>query len=776
VLVIDQFEDILTAKQIEEADRLVEDLRVLRYVDESDLRVLVCYRADLEARLGQFWQTISGSAAGLPRVYLGGVNEDPCWQSIVATCQDLKLRLTLSGTEARRIVADLRTFSETHGEQAIYPPYIQMFIDHIWQSVPNGCRPYEYSDYLKGGGMEGITGGYLARQLAYANGQQGLGRAVLVALVRSYGAKAQRSLTDISRDAGISDQTCESLLERLIDLRLVRHVGGDYEVAHDFLAREIVAKLVDSEEREFKRFRELLATKAAAFDVTHAKLTEEELLILFKYKERVLPTDEELRVLVASWVREAGPALFWLLHAPANRLLELLRVEEADEELETEVRATLVLLRRMVGKESLESKDWSLFRRYRLSFEMVSLLASERVCPDRVIEWALRNRQPRIRAAAFEVVVRKIRGGDADWIAKLWKTSSLFLRSAYEQLIFRPDVVPADAVLTQRAYRELALLRQLARGKNRREVRDLQKALKSIRPRVRTRLLARGIALARLYGPRAVVNQAKRVGNYKAFILLGALPSYVEGSVVKELLSEYLARNVEEAKHFHLNNRDRRQFYESRANAFALPIFRLATQGDAPLLRKAMSQIQLTPSAQYVMLALLRLGDGTDVVRLLRAIAESDMDIRYWLQIEVAHATEERMQSLGTELPSEIKSVLEKKEFWRDPAVGHRHRTITGDLPLKNKSNRTLYVRIVAHAVIGAAQKADSDVLCRLVSHAFSLVSRSAAIKLITLFGDKGMQIIQSKISDMIQDGDAKNVAQALRAAEIHQFGLARLW
>lgn len=62
------------------------------------------------------------------------------------------------------------------------------------------------------------------------------------------------------------------------------------------------------------------------------------------------------------------------------------------------------------------------------------------------------------------------------------------------------------------------------------------------------------------------------------------------------------------------------------------------------------------------------------------------------------------------------------------------------------------------------------------MSHRFSLVARSAAIKLIALFGDKGMQTIQSKISDLMHDGKAKNVAVAVRDAEIHQYGIAQLW
>lgn len=133
------------------------------------------------------------------------------------------------------------------------------------------------------------------------------------------------------------------------------------------------------------------------------------------------------------------------------------------------------------------------------------------------------------------------------------------------------------------------------------------------------------------------------------------------------------------------------------------------------------------------------------------------------------------MHCLGAEIPAEIKSVLEKKDFWENPALRDRERTGEGALPLKNKSNRTLFVGVAAHAAIGAAQKADSDLLCRCVSHPFSLVARAAAIKLIALFGDEGMQAIQSKISDMMDNGNAKTAAMALRDAEIHQYGLARM-
>jgi hypothetical protein len=69
--------------------------------------------------------------------------------------------------------------------------------------------------------------------------------------------------------------------------------------------------------------QELLATKAAAFSTTHDLLTVGELLVLFNHRERVLPSDPELKIILASWVQEEGPGLFWLLSAVPARVVTL---------------------------------------------------------------------------------------------------------------------------------------------------------------------------------------------------------------------------------------------------------------------------------------------------------------------------------------------------------------------------------------------------------------------------------------------------------------------
>lgn len=203
----------MTAREEEEAEGLVGDLRTIRYLGDRRIRVLVSYRADLEARLGRFWQLISGSPEGLARVYVAGISAEEAWKSMESACRDLRIKLELSETEKAQIRKDLQSFSATHGEDAVYPPYVQMFIDHIWRKTGNKSGKYRFEDYVTSGAMEGVTAGYLKRQLAFAHDTKGHLKSALVSLVRSYGVKAQKSLAEIATDTGCA-QSMRTRLQR----------------------------------------------------------------------------------------------------------------------------------------------------------------------------------------------------------------------------------------------------------------------------------------------------------------------------------------------------------------------------------------------------------------------------------------------------------------------------------------------------------------------------------------------------------------------------------
>jgi len=280
LIIIDQFEDILLSRDSGEVDNLLLDLRTFINVNPPSVSILLSYRSDLEGRLGQYWQQISGSSLGLPRFYLKGISPDHAWKSLEGIAGSLRINLDLKAEEEARIKNDLLSESNALGFTDVYPPYIQMTADHFWSSAKEG--KYRLKDYQEAGAMNGIIAGYLGRQLQYAQDTQGNMRAVLISLVRSYGVKAQKEMNEIVADTGLNNRDCDQSLEKLIDLRLVRHIPPYYEISHDFIARRIANELVDSEERESKRFRELLTSKAAAFRTTHSLLTPEEQLILFK--------------------------------------------------------------------------------------------------------------------------------------------------------------------------------------------------------------------------------------------------------------------------------------------------------------------------------------------------------------------------------------------------------------------------------------------------------------------------------------------------------------
>jgi len=780
LLIIDQFEDILTAREPEESNRLVADLHLIRRLDDRRIRVLVSYRADLEARLGQFWQFISGSPEGLARVYIKGIGEIEAWRAIESACDELGVRVELIKAEKLQLTKELLTSSASHGEEGIYPPYIQMLVDHMWRTTQGSSHSYRMTDYLAAGGIEGVTGGYLSRQLAYAQDTTGHVRAILVSLVRSYGVKAQKSLPEIASDVGFTMQECETSLERLIDFRLVRHIGDQYEVAHDFLAQEISRKLVDSEEREFKRFRELLSTKAAAFVTTRGRLTVEELLVLFNHRDRVLPSDNELRLIFASWAREEVPGLYWITSEPAPKVVELIRAEEREKDLEDENRAMLALLLSKLNNSPLRARDWLLFRRYKLGIELAGFLSRQALqCPVPVVLFALRSRHGDVRAAASAAIAQKVASGNRRLISELGRSSSPPKRKLYEALSLQHDLsilIEGSSRKAPRTLQEFVLLQRVSRARNAFETRAAYRALKAFRPRARSLLFAKGILTQRTRGLLPLLRKLSQLGGTKSAVLLNSVSNNLTKAEFNALLGAYLAWNEKEAIHIEARSRRVRAYYEDKATALAETIVKVAATQHLKSLRQMFERITLTPSAQYYVLAFLRVGKTRDVLSVIRKVERTQYDIRYWFHVGVARAVEKRMKELGRSISPTLLRKSAKRAFWEDPRYRRPRPARKEFLPLANPDNRALYVRLVAHATIGAAGMENSGLLGRLAQHGFRLIARAAAIRLTELAGEDGVRILQSLIPSAIEQGNAESLGLALRYAEIHKLGVAALW
>jgi hypothetical protein len=136
---------------------------------------------------------------------------------------------------------------------------------------------------------------------------------------------------------------------------------------------------------------------------------------------------------------------------------------------------------------------------------------------------------------------------------------------------------------------------------------------------------------------------------------------------------------------------------------------------------------------------------------------------------------EKRMKEIDGPVPQELVRIYKKRGFMesrysRRSGIGPKD-----NLPLTNLANHTLYLRLVSHALIGAARPHDLNLLERLAQHTYSMVASAAATRLTELAGDRGIKVLQSSVTPSIEQGRAKTFGLAVRAAEIQKLGLTDL-
>jgi len=772
LLIIDQFEDVLAARDYREVEQLISELRTIRELGAPSLRVLISYRADLEGRLGEYWQKMSGSPNGLPRVYVGGINENQAWEGIEKTAQDLSINIKLRNTERLRLTKDLLVASRAAGLSDIYPPYIQMLDDHMWSSSKKGAGTYHLKHYQKAGGMEGVIGGYLNRQLEYAQDGHGYVRLVLVSLVRSYGVKTQRSIDEIVADTGLDKPSCEVALEKLIDLRLVRHIEDYYEVSHDFIARKIISEFVDSEERELKRFRELLTSKAAAYQTTKAPLIREELLMLYKHKERVIPNELELRLLLSSWLKGTGPALYWLLNAERVKILKWLRAEESKEDLNRDEKVSIVLLRKKFGETPLVDEDYLAFRSYQLSAEMSALILEHPLSlPRELLLYGLRHRRQEVQEACRKAIALQVKHNDWSWIEQLRKSSSITRRQAYEGLILCDDVpIPEEKDGKNRALKEFAILKKIASSRTSSDVKRFFKTLQKARAPKRSLLFGKALNYIRGGRIESLLGQAKRTSEEKTDVLLAAIDDKITPTDFHTILSTYEDWNSKE------KDRYKTPALHSKARALAIAILRSTSHKNLPRLRETIKTIRLTPSSREIVLALLKYGNLNDFKLVLNRVEIAEYEVDFWNHTQLGRAVARQMAKVGKGIPKFLLDIMDRKEFWEYITEKERANLPTRELlPVRYFRNRSLYIRLSAHGIIGTAKEKDQERLVELATHGYGLIARAAAVRLVHLLGEQALRKLSAKVDERIQKGQSESFADAIRSAEIESFGVISL-
>lgn len=734
------------------------------------LHVLISYRADLEGRIGSFWQNISGSPLGLARVYLGGIDPEMAWSGIEESLADLTVPNLLTSSEGRIVIEALRTASAAVGVTGIYPPYLQMLIDHMWAVTRGRREGYKFSDYSDAGGVDGIVGGFLTRQLAYVNDDSGNIRLVITALVRSYGVKAQRTLPEIVAESGLSPAECESALEKLIDLRLVRHVGDQYEISHDFLARRIANELVDAAEREFKRFRELFASKAAAFGTTDSKLTTEEQLALFKHRRRIIPTEPELHLLLASWLEGTGPGLYWLLSDENAPLTRRLTGSLSRSDMETEKKVSFVLLCRKLSGSGLTREDFAALKSYQAGAELAHLISRDPLALDpNSLLASLRHQRAEVRSAARDAVAKRLARGEWSLLAPLRNSASAYFRSTYYAMIVRSDVPAPQIADSDRAVAEFYALKCIMIG--RLSYAELAHLLRSRRAGRKIMLLARSLSRWREGDPTRFLRQVMRFSRNDTPIALAAIGSELSQEQITALIRVYLSLNLKE------DDASATLGANNKAAAISEKI-RAAARGQNILeLRAAFPDIRLTQSARSIVLTLLEHGTAQDLEQVLRRIAACESRIDFWNHTEFGLCMLRRANTDVVHVPSFLRTLLSIRELWEYISLADRRSARPEDLlPIANIDNRPLFIRLVLYAAIAYAGQQDIDYLLKSLHHGYTFIARAAAVKLVRTLGQDAFVLMDGQIDGAFLDGSVRSLAVAIRYAEMDFHDVGRFW
>jgi len=414
LVAIDQFEDVLDSTDGELANILRSLLAIQTGTIIPNLKVLIAFRGDLRVELDKrMFKDVVGSACVLPSVGIVSLDRKGAEDAFIAGFKAAGVGLDATpdeqnGKSLMGIVLD------DIEEIRFYPPYIQMVGETLCKHADEyGIVTREA--YLKLGGVKQIIAEYLFNLLDKFGEHKEDARKILTTLVTSKGTKKFRTIRDITNETGIVYAQVQSLLDDMVDMRMVRSLGGgEYEIIHDYFGEMVSKELMDPVDKEIKTVLEQLEHAVDAFYHRGVLIDPSLMFQAYLLRGRLLnyirSNKNVWNALLVAQLSGNGPAWFWLKDINTNELLPV--VFELCEHRHAEIRANAVeMIRGAYISGSVTSKNLSFIRKTMLkdsdkyvrqaAFEVLRLLISNN--PQFVSEM-LEDDDSSVRIAALEVI------------------------------------------------------------------------------------------------------------------------------------------------------------------------------------------------------------------------------------------------------------------------------------------------------------------------------------------------------------------------------------
>jgi len=284
VIILDQFEEIVWAdtppEETEAVRRFLQE--IYRFRDQRPfVRVVCVYRHDADLRLETLWQEISGRSSGLEYRALEGLSVEAAAKVLTDQAHHGGWTLKVAPLELCRRLAQ-QSRSVVTSDQ-VFPPFLQIVMARVAVSEDKILTDEFLS---QSGDVAGIIGDWLKQSLDSLDqhaDERIHARRVLESLSRASGAKATRDFDELRQEAGRPEAELRLLLRKLEEMRLIRSVGGGYEIQHDRLAAAVLSDMSE-ERRESKASLELLDARIAKFEKTKQLLDITDLTDLFRHR------------------------------------------------------------------------------------------------------------------------------------------------------------------------------------------------------------------------------------------------------------------------------------------------------------------------------------------------------------------------------------------------------------------------------------------------------------------------------------------------------------
>lgn len=749
LIVIDQFEDVITELGTPRTAGLLSALRRLYTSPVPNLRIVTCYRGDAEPKVGKCWQVVSGSASGLPRYYLGALTQHGATSALTELL--FSTQPSEEGPESdallSEVVQDVSFESKRSLALEIYPPFLQMVAVSLIEAAKQPGKVLNQNLYHSLGRARQIIGCYLANQLGLLGTHAKECRAILVSLATNR-RRLRKTVDELSAETNIQAALAEDCLKNLTDLRLVRNINEAWEITHDFLAQKVFEELVQPDEREARLFRDLLTAKAAVFERTGELLTFREHLGIYAHRTRIACTQAEIELLFASFLAGMGPIYFFLQSVSPELSIAWAEHSLKSEDIDTQRNAYRFLIR--MGKRFPLEELSKVFAEHKIQGELARLIevfASREDIPHLL---RLRNKKAElVREAAYTQIELLAEPSDREVLRRLGQARKASdIRQLCRMLTDKATASSLERYrsgLTARSTEEKApAICALGRFGTETDADALLAILRSRSTRPTEREIC-AFALAR-WAQRnetsALLASLLRSRGRPSRGALAALENDRLGIDARILLRQY-----------------KRFPWETAA-----AVRRTVQKEDIDKLRRFIKRTPVDRPMRDIFVGLLKAGGPSEARFVLEFIASRQLEVYFWNVPVLADAMS------GT-VDSSVKPWLEEftrsDEFWE--YVGEER----GEHPLPVKASENLYLfkRLVGTALPSICGRADWKLLQDLLFHDYWQIQAPAAERIAQLADTKDLDSLLDRIRGSAGDEPDPGLVYALSLLDQKFYG-----